>query len=154
MEKKYDILLFGVTGFTGGLAAEHLLTKSYPVKWACCARNEAKAKAVLSELTTQLGKAAPVIEVADLVCKTPEDEAKLRAVVQKTRVVLTTAGPFEKYGQTLVCVTTLNPGLPFPPPGSNARVPLVTAQALCRRGRALRRHHGRERLLPHDDRPA
>ena len=102
---EFDIILCGVTGFTGKLAAEHLFKKAYNIKWAVCARNQAKAKATLEELHTSIGQAAskmPPVEVADLVCTTPEDEAKLRAVVKKAKVVITTAGPFEKYGQTLV----------------------------------------------------
>ena len=87
MAKEYDLLLCGVTGFTGKLAAEHLLAKGYPIKWAVCARNEAKAKSCLAALGAQLGKSQqPPVEVADLVCTTAEEEARLRSVVQKTKV--------------------------------------------------------------------
>ena len=86
MAKDYDLLLCGVTGFTGKLAAEHLLAKAYPIKWAVCARNEAKAKSCLAVLGEQLGTQLPPVEVADLVCTTAEEEAKLRAVVEKTKV--------------------------------------------------------------------
>ena len=87
MGKDYDLLLCGVTGFTGKLAAEHLLAKGYPIKWAVCARNEAKAKSCLAALGAQLGKSQqPPVEVADLVCTTAEEEARLRSVVQKTKV--------------------------------------------------------------------
>ena len=104
MAKEYDVLLCGVTGFTGKLAAEHLLQKAYPIKWAVCARNEAKAKAVLAEISERLGNSVlvPPVEVADLICATDMEEEKLRGIVSKAKVVLTTAGPFEKYGQTLV----------------------------------------------------
>lgn len=99
MTKEYDIVLCGVTGFAGKLAAEHLLQKGYPIKWGVCARNEAKAKDVLKVIGERLGKATlPPVEIADLL----GDEGVLRAVVKKTRVILTTAGPFEKYSQTLV----------------------------------------------------
>ena len=99
MGKEYDIVLCGVTGFAGKLACEHLLVKNYPIKWACCARNEAKATETVKAIADRLGKTAlPPIEVACLI----SDEAKLRAVVKKTKVVLTCAGPFEKYSQTLV----------------------------------------------------
>ena len=33
-QKQFDLLLCGVTGFTGRLAAEHLLTKAYDIRWA------------------------------------------------------------------------------------------------------------------------
>mmetsp|Transcript_9424 Transcript_9424/g.18904 ORF Transcript_9424/g.18904 Transcript_9424/m.18904 type:complete len:412 (+) Transcript_9424:26-1261(+) len=104
MSKEHDILLFGVTGFTGKLAAEYLLAKSYPVKWAVCARNESKAQDAMKSILGQLNKPEtemPKIEVADLVCNSTDEEEKLRAIVKKTKVVITTAGPFEKYGQTL-----------------------------------------------------
>ena len=95
MAKDYDLLLCGVTGFTGKLAAEHLLSKGYPIKWAVCARNEAKAKRCLAELGAQLGKSQqPPVEVADLVCTTAEEESLLRSVVQKTKVPTSLAHAF------------------------------------------------------------
>jgi len=104
--KAYDLVLFGVTGFTGKLAVEHVLTRGYfPGRWAVCARNEAKARAVLAAVAEHTGvpaEALPAVEVADLVCTAPEDEEVLRAIVRKAEVVITTAGPFEKYGQALL----------------------------------------------------
>jgi short subunit dehydrogenase-like uncharacterized protein len=113
--KEYDVLLFGVTGFTGKLALEHLLEQNYAgLKFGCCARNAAKAaevvQTVCQRLAARTGKTveavkalAPAnIEIADLVCSTAEEEQKLRAIVKKAKVCITTAGPFEKYGQTLV----------------------------------------------------
>ena len=46
--------------------------------------------------------APPPSELCDLVCKGEDDEAALRAVVRKAKVVITTAGPFEKYGPWLI----------------------------------------------------
>jgi hypothetical protein len=110
--KKYDIILFGVTGFTGKLAAEYLLHKTRDLgktlSWAVSARNAAKAESVLQELvvgsqdTTSSSTILPDILVADLECPTPEDRTKLQEIVQQTKVVLTCSGPFEKYGPTLV----------------------------------------------------
>ena len=95
MGKQYDLLLCGVTGFTGKLAAEHLLAKGYPIKWAVCARNEAKAKSCLAALGAQLGKSQqPPVEVADLVCTTAEEEEALRSVVKKTKVPTSLAHAF------------------------------------------------------------
>ena len=99
--KTYDIILFGVTGFTGKLAVEYLLNKEPSVNWAACARSEPRAQAVLKEIADSVDKPAPALVIADLVCKTDEDEAKLRQIVASTKVVLTAAGPFEKYGITL-----------------------------------------------------
>ena len=114
--KKYDIILFGVTGFTGKLAAEYLWNKTKnlgsTVTWAVSARNATKAQDVLQELcgndngnddtTTMTTTTMPDILVADLECKTAEDRATLQEIVQQTKVVLTCSGPFEKYGPALV----------------------------------------------------
>ena len=110
--KPYDIILFGVTGFTGKLAAEYLLGKqkqsSGAIKWAVCARNETKAREVLQDLVSDSNDsdsqppALPDILVADLLCQSPSEEETLKQVVAKTKVVVTCAGPFERYGMKLV----------------------------------------------------
>lgn len=109
--KKYDIILFGVTGFTGKLCAEYLLKKQQAtaagLSWAVSARNAAKAETVLQDLVSGLTSQEetvpiPDILVADLVCQTDEDKKKLQAIVEQTKVVLTCSGPFEKYGPSLV----------------------------------------------------
>ena len=85
--KDYDLVLFGVTGFTGRLAAEHL-TKAEPnLRWAACARNEAKAKKVLEEV-----KATPSIEIADLICENDEQETKLRTGNETNNMIKTRPG--------------------------------------------------------------
>ena len=100
--KTYDIVLFGVTGFTGKLAVEYLLNKNdSSLKWAACARSEPRAQAVLKEIADSVNQPPPALVIADLVCQKPDDEAKLRKIVASTKVVLTAAGPFEKYGITL-----------------------------------------------------
>lgn len=101
-EKKYDFILFGVTGFTGKLAAEYLLKSGYDIKWAACARNKTKGEAILTEIANDCGRDPPPVLTADLVCDTPEKEDTLCQVVKQARVVLTCAGPFEKYGNALV----------------------------------------------------
>jgi short subunit dehydrogenase-like uncharacterized protein len=102
--KKYDIILFGVTGFTGTLCAEYLLSKvaaGSNLSWAVSARNAAKAETLLQSLC-QEGTTIPDILVADLVCQTDEDKKTLQSIVEQTKVVLTCSGPFEKYGPNLV----------------------------------------------------
>lgn len=52
MEKrKYDLVLFGATGFTGSLAADYL-SKNYnkKIKWALAGRDEAKLKKLLGSI--------------------------------------------------------------------------------------------------------
>eukprot|EP00536_Pseudo-nitzschia_multiseries_P002713 jgi/Psemu1/322668/estExt_fgenesh1_pg.C_370007 len=114
--RKYDIVLFGVTGFTGKLAAEYLLDKCRndyaSLSWACSARNQAKAETTLKDLVETVSSATgdeqksdvspPEILQVDLLCETQEEEAKLREIVKSTVVCLTCSGPFELYGKKLV----------------------------------------------------
>ena len=101
-DKIYDVIIFGVTGFTGKLAVEYLLKKDdSSLKWAACARSESRAMATLKEIADSVDKPAPTLVIADLICQTAEDETKLRNIVASTKVVITAAGPFEKYGITL-----------------------------------------------------
>lgn len=117
-KKVYDVILFGVTGFTGKLAAEYLLAHYHDkVTWAVSARNEDKARQSLTDIAARLASAKggagtdgavaaeftlPKILPADLACTTDDDVTKLRNVVRQTRLVLTTAGPFHAYGKTLL----------------------------------------------------
>ncbi len=93
--------------FFGSVAAEHLLEKCKNdhtnLKWACSARNKSKAETVLKQLAETLENAnLPEILQVDLLCKTDEEEWKLRSIVQSTKVCLTCSGPFELYGKKLV----------------------------------------------------
>lgn len=47
MQRKYDIVLLGATGFTAGLMVEYM-TATFPgsLRWAIAARNEAKLEEV------------------------------------------------------------------------------------------------------------
>jgi len=50
-DRKFDIVLFGATGFTGKLAAEHVArTYGKNVKWAIAGRNLKRLEAVREHL--------------------------------------------------------------------------------------------------------
>jgi len=92
--REFDIVLYGATGFTGGLATEYL-AKSYgtTLKWAIAGRSRDKLEAVKAKE----GAGIPEIIVAD-----SSDKASLLAMAEATSVVATTAGPFARYGTLLV----------------------------------------------------
>jgi short subunit dehydrogenase-like uncharacterized protein len=97
MQKPYDIIVFGATGFTGRLVAEYL-HKTYgagrEVTWAMAGRSEAKLRQVRDQLG--IGADLPLL-VADA-----SDAAALKALVVQTRVVITTVGPYQIVGNELV----------------------------------------------------
>ena len=90
--RSYDIIVWGATGFTGRLVVEYLITHHPTTRLAIGGRNEEKCRQILQELGSEL----PIL-IADAF-----DEASLRTMVQKTKVVCTTVGPYSKYGHLLV----------------------------------------------------
>lgn len=50
-QKEYDIILFGATGYTGKLCAEHItLALPTDLKWAVAGRSASKLSAIVDEL--------------------------------------------------------------------------------------------------------
>lgn len=96
-QRPFDVVLVGATGYVGELIAEHLATKHRggEVKWAMAGRSRAK----LDALAKRLGPAAAGVET--IVVDTSDEPAVL-ALAERTRVVLTTVGPYAKYGSTLL----------------------------------------------------
>ena len=96
--REFDIVVYGATGYTGRLVAEHLVReyggKPDAPKWAMAGRSLTK----LVDVRGEIGASAdtPLI-VADA-----SDPASLDALCARTRVVLTTVGPYQLYGSELV----------------------------------------------------
>jgi short subunit dehydrogenase-like uncharacterized protein len=98
----FDIIVYGASGFTGRLVAEYL-AKQYgvggAVRWAMAGRSLDKLAAVRDEIGAQLN-----VNLADtpLVTADADDPASLKAMVARTKAVLTTVGPYQLYGSALV----------------------------------------------------
>ncbi len=92
--REHDFVLFGATGFTGGLTAEYLAraASAAGTRWALAGRSPEKLKAVAE----RLGVDVPLLR-ADV-----EDAASLRELAESTKVVATTVGPYIRYGEPLV----------------------------------------------------
>ena len=102
-DRKYDVVLLGSTGFTGKLAIRHL-AKTYGtgLKWAIAGRSEAKLQKVKSAIAEELKKETSAdFDVDTIIVDTRKPET-LPGLVRDTRTVITTAGPFEKYGSPVV----------------------------------------------------
>ncbi|MGK5531006.1 saccharopine dehydrogenase family protein [Streptomyces sp. URMC 129] len=98
-DRAYDIVLFGATGFTGGLTAEYLARHAPAgARWALAGRNAEKLAAVRARLAA----ADPALGELDLLTADVTDPASLRAVAESARVVVTTVGPYLVHGDPLV----------------------------------------------------
>ena len=97
MTKPFDLVVHGATGFTGRLVVEYLQQR-YPagsgLRWAMGGRNADKLAAVRDEV------GAPAD--TPLVVTDTSNPASLQALMDATRLVLTTVGPYQLYGNELV----------------------------------------------------
>lgn len=98
-DRAYDIVLFGATGFTGGLTAEYLAANAPAgCRWALAGRNRQKLEA----LRERLAKVNEACADLPLLHADVTDPSSLRAVAEATEVVITTVGPYIHYGEPLV----------------------------------------------------
>lgn len=103
--RKFDIILFGATGFTGRLAALYIArTYGTSIRWAIAGRR----KEGLNKIREELSDINSSLSSLDLIIADSSKPETLQNMVIKTRVVITTAGPFDKYGSDLVKQCALN----------------------------------------------
>lgn len=94
--REHDIVLFGATGFVGKLTADYLARHTPDgVSVALAGRTRAKLETIRADLP---GAASDW----DLVIADSSDETSLKALAQSARVVISTVGPYAKYGLPLV----------------------------------------------------
>lgn len=94
-QREFDIVLYGATGFVGKLTAEYLAIAGSDARIALAGRSHDKLRAVRDTL----GDAAqswPLIEAG------ASQQSTLDAMAARTKVVVTTVGPYLKYGLPLV----------------------------------------------------
>jgi short subunit dehydrogenase-like uncharacterized protein len=94
---KFDIIVYGATGFTGQLVAEYLAAHynaDSGLKWAMAGRSLDK----LASVRDAIGAPADIA----LIVADAGDPASLQALVGQTRSVVSTVGPYQLYGSDLV----------------------------------------------------
>jgi short subunit dehydrogenase-like uncharacterized protein len=97
-QRSFDIIVWGASGFTGRLVVEYLAAHYPPgesLRWAIGGRNREKLERTLDDF--RFPEERPEIIVADSM-----DTASMRDMAGRTRVVVTTVGPYAKYGSPLV----------------------------------------------------
>jgi short subunit dehydrogenase-like uncharacterized protein len=94
-EREFDIVLYGATGFVGKLTAEYLARAGADARIALAGRSQDKLLAVRETL----GEAA---QSWPLIAADASDASSLNAMAARTQVVVTTVGPYLRYGLPLV----------------------------------------------------
>ena len=91
--RELDVVLYGATGFVGRQTVAHFAAHAGGLRWALAGRSGQRLEEV---------RAAAGAHDAPLVVADAHDAAALAALAARTRVVLSTAGPFALYGSSLV----------------------------------------------------
>ena len=94
---KFDIVVYGATGFTGQLVAEYLAANykgDSGLKWAMAGRSKDKLAAVRDAIGAPADTALIVADASD--------PASLQAMVAQTKSVISTVGPYLLYGNELL----------------------------------------------------
>ncbi len=97
IERELGIIVYGATGYTGKLVAECLFKKygiDGDVRWAIAGRSQKKLEAVRDELGIPVD--------LELVIADAGNPESLHAMVARTKVIITTVGPYQLYGNELV----------------------------------------------------
>ncbi|KAL3286801.1 hypothetical protein HHI36_001294 [Cryptolaemus montrouzieri] len=104
MAEKLDIILFGVTGFTGKHTVKYLhkfaSAKGRHLTWAVAGRNETKIHTILDNVVNETNDKTlskiPII-LADVL-----DANSIQLMVSKARLIINCCGPYRFFGEIVV----------------------------------------------------
>ncbi len=97
MKRTHDVIVFGATGFTGQLVAEYLQStygSRGELSWALAGRQPAR----LAEVRDAIGADASL----PLLAADASDPAGMAGLARQASVIITTVGPYQRYGQALI----------------------------------------------------
>ncbi|OLN83710.1 Saccharopine dehydrogenase-like oxidoreductase, partial [Colletotrichum chlorophyti] len=93
--RKYDLVVFGATGYTGTFVAEHITTHlPSNLKWAVAGRSESKLQNLISECKKlNPDRLQPEIEICSL------SDNEIENLAKNTYILITTVGPYAQFGE-------------------------------------------------------
>jgi len=101
-KRKYDVIVWGATGFTGKWVAKHLFDQysQKQLNWAIAGRNPVKLEKVREFIGDDLSS-------VDILLADSDEFDSLLEMVAQTKVIISTVGPYAYYGSELIeaCVT-------------------------------------------------
>ena len=95
--KQFDFVVYGASGFTGKLVIEYLVSQygdDKNISWALAGRNIEKLQSIKV--------AKGVAEDVSIIKVDSDDIESVNAMVAQTKCVLTTTGPYQLYGNSIV----------------------------------------------------
>ncbi|XP_014667904.1 PREDICTED: saccharopine dehydrogenase-like oxidoreductase isoform X2 [Priapulus caudatus] len=102
VQREFDVVIFGATGFTGQFVVEEIarvVQKEHGIKWAIAGRNKSKLETVLKQASEVVGNdvTGTSIIIADVA-----DEESLLSMCRLTRMILNCVGPYRFFGEPVV----------------------------------------------------
>ena len=97
-KREFDIIVWGASSYMGKLIAEHLLSTygaNTGLRWAMGGRNSDKLLAARDRL-------GPGAEQISIILAESHDRELLDAMTKRTRVICSSVGPYQFYGEELV----------------------------------------------------
>jgi short subunit dehydrogenase-like uncharacterized protein len=93
LDRSFDLVIYGATGFTGALVAEYLHQTQSGLSWAIAGRSQSKLDLLKDRIN------APDLKTIVADSESPDD---MRRLVTSARVVISTVGPYARFGTPLV----------------------------------------------------
>ena len=99
-KRVYAVVLYGATSFVGQITAHYLANflsankdkSGSEINWAIAGRDQKKLNELQSKLTSKV----------DIIIANSDDAASLDAMTEQTQVIISTVGPYLKYGEPLI----------------------------------------------------
>ncbi|MFZ2843891.1 saccharopine dehydrogenase family protein [Psychrobacter sp.] len=96
-KRDYAVVLYGATSFVGQITAHYLAeflanNKNGAVTWAIAGRDKEKLNELQSNLASKV----------DIIIANSDDAASLDVMTKQTQVIISTVGPYLKYGEPLI----------------------------------------------------
>ena len=99
-KRVYAVVLYGATSFVGQITAHYLANflsankdkSGSEINWAIAGRDQEKLNELQSKLTSTV----------DIIIANSDDAASLDAMTEQTQVIISTVGPYLKYGEPLI----------------------------------------------------
>ena len=100
---QYDFVIYGSTGFTGKLVVEYAISQygnDKDISWAIAGRNEEKLKKIKDRFNLPSDIGLMIVD--------SNDKESIDAMVNQTKCVLTTVGPYQLYGEKIItsCISS------------------------------------------------
>lgn len=117
-KRSYAVVLYGATSFVGQITAHYLAQfladkdnkygpDSEPVTWAIAGRDQDKLEKLQAELSAAQKDGKAEVKV-DIIVANSNDDTSLDEMTKQAQVVISTVGPYLKYGEPLIKSCTKN----------------------------------------------